>query len=332
MAQTFEAPMVLEDVADPGEPTGSFVVVEVAASGVCHRDLIDRSGGVPFMTLPMTLGHEAAGRITAVGPDVTMWEVGDRVATIHRDSCGECFQCQIGEVSLCSSGGVHVLGIMADGGYASHLVVPERALYRVPEALSDAEAAILNCTYGTAFRGLRSGGCAPGRRVVITGASGGVGSAAIEVASRMGAHIVAVIRDASREDYVRGLGADDVVVDAGDQFHRSAAAKDADMVLDCVGEPTLNAALRSVRLGGAVVFVGNVTQERLSLNIGLVIVKALRIIGSSGATPSDMADLIALRGDQPFAMALEELPLEDAERAHQRLRNGGIAGRLVLRP
>ncbi len=331
-AQTFDVPMVLEDVADPGEPAGSFVVVEVEACGVCHRDLIDRGGGVPFMTLPMTLGHEAAGRVIAVGQDVTMWQVGDRVATIHRDSCGECEQCQLGEVSLCSSGGFHVLGIMADGGYATHLNVPERALYRVPDDMSAAEAAILNCTYGTAFRGLRAGGCGPGKTVVITGASGGVGSAGIEVASRMGARAIAVIRDESRADYVRELGADEVVVDPGDGFHKAPAVANADMVLDCVGEPTLNSALRSVRLGGAVVFIGNITQQRLSLNVGLVIVKALRIIGSSGASPQDMADLIELRGDRPFSIAVEEVPLEMAEDAHRRLRQGGVPGRLVLRP
>jgi D-arabinose 1-dehydrogenase-like Zn-dependent alcohol dehydrogenase len=327
----FDAPMVVEEQPDPSEPTGHQVVVAIDACGVCHRDLIDRDGGVPFMTLPITLGHEAAGRVLAVGPDVTMWQPGDRVATLHRDSCGTCERCREDEVTLCPNG-YHALAIVADGGYATHLTVPERTLYAVPEDLPDAEAAILLCTYGTAFRGLRSGGCGPGRTVVITGASGGVGSAAVEVASRMGARVVAVIRDAGRTDYVTGLGADEVVVDPGDGFHKVPETANADMVLDCVGTPTLNSSLRCLRLGGTVIFVGNITQERLSLNVGLVIVKALRIIGSSGASPRDMADLLELRGDRPFAMTVEELSLDDAEAAHQRLRKGGVPGRLVLRP
>lgn len=327
----FDTPLVAEELPDPPDPTGNQVLVEVDACGVCHRDLIDRSGGVPFMTLPIALGHEAVGRVVAAGPDVTRWKPGDRVATLHRDSCGTCERCLEGQPTLCPHG-FHALAIVADGGYATHLTAPERTFYPVPDDLTDAQAAILLCTYGTAFRGLRSGGCGPDRKVVITGASGGVGSAAVEVASRMGAHVVAVIRDPARTDYVTELGADVVVVDPGDGFHKNPEVGDADMVLDNVGTPTLNASLRSVRLGGSVVFVGNITQERLSLNVGLVIVKALRIIGSSGASPQDMADLLELRGERPFAMAIEELPLTEAEVAHERLRQGGIPGRLVLRP
>jgi D-arabinose 1-dehydrogenase-like Zn-dependent alcohol dehydrogenase len=327
----WDAPMVVEDVPDPDPPSGTQVVVEVDACGVCHRDLIDRGGGIPFMTVPITLGHEAAGRVLAIGPDVTRWKPGDRVATLHRDSCGTCDRCREGEETLCPNG-FHALGIVADGGYATHLSLPERALYAMPEDVPTAEAAILNCTYGTAFRGLRSGGCGPGRTVVITGASGGVGSAAIEVASRMGARVVAVIRDAGRSDDATELGAHAVVVDPGDGFHKVPETADADLVLDCVGTPTLNSSLRCLRLGGTVIFVGNITQERLSLNVGLVIVKALRIIGSSGASPRDMADLLELRGDRPFTMTLRELPLTDAEAAHRRLREGGVPGRLVLLP
>jgi acryloyl-coenzyme A reductase len=329
-AMDLDTPMEAEELPDPLEPTGNQVVVAVEACGVCHRDLIDRSGGIPFMTLPITLGHEATGRVQAVGPDVTRWQPGDRVATLHRDSCGTCEQCKQGEDTLCQNG-YHALGIVADGGYATHLTLPERALYAIPDSLSIAEAAILNCTYGTAFRGLRAGGCRQGRTVVITGASGGVGSAAIELAARMGARVVAVIRDATRTDYVTGLGAHAVVVDPGDSFHKAPETADADMVLDCVGTPTLNSSLRCLRLGGTVIFVGNITQERLSVNVGLVIVKALRIIGSSGASPRDMADLLALRGQHPFAMTVEERPLADAEEAHRRLREGGVPGRLVLR-
>ena len=327
----WDTPMVAEDRPDPDAPTGNQVVVAVEACGVCHRDLIDRGGGVPFMTLPITLGHEATGRVIAIGPDVTRWQVGDRVATLHRDSCGTCERCSEGEDTLCPNG-FHALGIVADGGYATHLTLPERALFPIPDGLPLAEAAILNCTYGTAFRGLRTGGCAPGRTVVITGASGGVGSAAIELAARMGARVVAVIRDAGQLDYVKALGADSVVVDPGDGFHKVDDTADADLVLDCVGEPTMNSSLRCLRLGGTVVVIGNIVPERrLSLNLGLVIVKALRMIGSSGASPRDMADLLELRGDQPFAMTLRELPLDEAEAAHAQLRQGGVPGRLVLR-
>jgi len=327
----WDAPLVLEEVEDPAVAEGSYVVVEVQACGVCHRDIIDRGGGIAFMRVPITLGHEVVGRIISVGPDVTQWRVGDRVATLHRDSCGKCEPCVAGDVSLCATA-VHALGILADGGYATHLTVPERCLYAMPESLPAPEAAVLQCTYGTAYRGLRAGGCAPGRLVVITGAAGGVGSAAIEVATRMGARVVAVVRDEQQRAYAAGLGAADVVVDPGDGFHKHSATAGADLVLDCVGQPTMNSSLRCLRLGGTVIAIGNIVPERLSLNVGLVIVKALRIVGSSGATPRDMSELLALRGDRPFAIELNELPLGDADHAQRRLRQGGVRGRIVLNP
>src|SRR5580698_2436090 len=74
-------------------PTGSQVVVEVGACGVCHRDLLDREGRFPFLRLPITPGHEAAGRVVAVGPEVTTFRVGDHVASMHRDACGACPPC-----------------------------------------------------------------------------------------------------------------------------------------------------------------------------------------------------------------------------------------------
>jgi D-arabinose 1-dehydrogenase-like Zn-dependent alcohol dehydrogenase len=168
--------------------------------------------------------------------------------------------------------------------------------------------------------------------VVITGASGGVGSAAIEVATRMGARVVAVVRDAQRCEYVTALGASCVVVDKGDSFHKLSETAGADLVLDCVGEGTMNSSLRCLRLGGTVVLIGNIATKRLSLNLGLVIVKALRIIGSSGASPRDMAELLALRDGRAFAMTLREFPLSEAEAAQRQLRQGGVPGRLVLKP
>ena len=122
-----------------------------------------------------------------------------------------------------------------------------------------------------------------------------------------------------------------VVVDPGDGFHKVPETADADMVLDCVGTPTLNSSLRCLRLGGTVIFVGNITQERLSLNVGLVIVKALRIIGSSGASPRDMADLLVLRGQHPFAMTMQRASPGRGRSGASPAAQGGVPGRLVLR-
>jgi acryloyl-coenzyme A reductase len=314
--------------ADPPAPTGPMVLVEVEACGVCHRDLIDRSGRFAFLQLPITPGHEAVGRVIAIGPQVTRWKVGDRVGTLHRDGCGECAACAAGETSICERAS-WVFGILTDGGYASSLLAPESALYALPDDLPAAEAAVYQCTFGTAFRGL--GAITPGQRVLVTGANGGVGSAGVQVGKALGAEVIAVVRDERHREVVASWGADQVIVDGGADFHKQV--RGVDVALDCVGQPTFNATLRSLRIGGRVTVVGNVVAERAALNLGYLIVNALRVTGSSGATARDMAELLELRRRHPLRLPIaEELPLAQADAAQRRLRAGGIRGRLVLRP
>lgn len=322
-------------VIEAGElpaPQGDQLLVDVAACGVCHRDLIDREGRIPFMRLPVTPGHEAVGRVRQAGPDVRELAVGDRVATMHRDHCGDCPACQRGDVSLCSAA-AWVLGLLADGGYASALLAPERCLFRVPESLADSQAAVMHCTFGTAFRGLTRGGTElAGGRVLITGANGGVGSAAIQVAKRLGAHVTAVTRQERHAPWLRQLGADEICVDPGNGFHKRIGQQ-VDVVLECVGQPTFNAALRSLRIGGRLVVVGNVVAQKAALNLGYLITFGSEVVGSSGATPADMDRVFALHEAEPFQVTIDrELGIDQADEAQRLLKRGGVAGRIVLKP
>ena len=226
-----------------------------------------------------------------------------------------------------------VPGLIIDGGYASHMVAPQRCFYRAPDELPAAHAAVLHCTFGTAYRGLKRAGVTTGDHVVVTGANGGVGTAAIQIATRLGARVTAVVRDASHADMLAALGAARVLVDAGDRFHKQLAAAPADVTIDCVGPPTFNASLRSLRPGGRLVVVGNVVQDKAALNLGYVVTRGLQIIGSSGATRADMAELIDLHRAAPFALVADDIvDLADADRAQRRVRAGGLRGRIVLLP
>jgi D-arabinose 1-dehydrogenase-like Zn-dependent alcohol dehydrogenase len=330
----WEKPLVHEVSADPlPAPVGRQVVVEVGACGVCHRDLLDRAGRFPFLRLPVTPGHEAAGRVVAVGPEVTTFRPGDRVASMHRDACGTCPPCRRGDTTICE-GAAEVLGILADGGYARHLVVSESALYAVPAGLPDVEAAVMHCTFGTAYRDLVTlGGLQAGERVLVTGANGGVGVAAVQIAARLGAEVIAVVRDGRHRALVEELGAHRVVVDAGGSIHKHPDVGRVELALDTVGAPTFNAALRSLRIGGRLVFVGNVTPEKVELNLGYVITFGLTLRGGSGATRADMAALLALHQDKPFRVVVERaLPLSQADEAQRLVRAGGREGRIVLVP
>jgi D-arabinose 1-dehydrogenase-like Zn-dependent alcohol dehydrogenase len=114
-----------------GDPTGPQVDVEVEACGVCYRDCIDREGRFPFIRVPITPGHEVVGRVVAVGTGVTDWKLGDRVGTMHRDSCGVCPDCREDRTSRCAGTGA-VPGLLIDGGYASRMRAPQRCFFAVP--------------------------------------------------------------------------------------------------------------------------------------------------------------------------------------------------------
>ena len=314
-------------------PAG-HVRVRLAASGVCHRDLIDRAGRIPFMSVPITPGHEGVGRIVAVGRGVSNERIGARVATLHRDHCGVCARCQEGDTSLCPSA-AHVFGLTADGTYASFVTAPESAFYSVTAdetALDDAAAACLSCTFGTAYRSLVTrGGLRAGESVLITGANGGVGVAAVQIARRMGARVTAAVRDAKHVSALEALGAHEVVVVPDGRVHEHVGP--FDLVLENVGAAVFPHALRALRIGGRVAVVGNIEHTRVALNLGQLIAYGLSVIGSGGATPGDMARVLALHALSPFVSPLAaRLPLAAAEEAQRRLLAGGLFGRIVLIP
>ncbi len=330
----WDEPLVYERrEAELPVPKGAELLVAIEACGVAHRDLIDRSGRIPFVQLPVVPGHEACGRVIAVGPDARDFAVGDRVATMHRDSCGRCERCVEGEETLCPFA-THVFGILADGGYASHVLAPERAFYRVPDALPAELAAVLHSTFGTAYRALnRFGRLGPGKTVLVTGANGGVGVAAVQIGKRQGAHVTAVVRRPEVEAQLVALGADAVIVDDGATFHKKLPDGAVDVVLDLVGAPTFNAALRSTRMGGGLAVVGNIVDAKAEVNLGFICVNDIHFCGSTGASRRDMAGLLELHASSPFTgVVAERIPLEQADAAQRRLRAGGIDGRLVLVP
>jgi D-arabinose 1-dehydrogenase-like Zn-dependent alcohol dehydrogenase len=311
-------------------PAGDHVVIEVEACGVCYRDLIDRAGRFPFLQLPITPGHEAVGVVVAAGPDAA-WRIGDRVGTMHRDACGTCDRCASGATSLCERA-AWVFGILVDGGYAEHLEAPSSALFALPRDLPATSAASLHCTFGTAYRDLVTlGALRSGERVLITGANGGVGSAAVQIAAHLGAAVVAAVRDERPGAVVRSLGAPHVVVDDGARIHDHSGK--VDLALEAVGVSTFASSLRALRLGGRMIVVGNVVAEKAQLNLGYIITNGLTITGGTGATRADMDGVLRMHAERPFTIPIDRvLPLTQAEEAQRLVRAGGIHGRIVLIP
>src|SRR5258706_1555157 len=183
-----------DPVVGPGD-----VLVRVKAEGVCGRDLIDRRGGFRGLPLPVILGHEFAGEVVSVGEGVATFAAGDRVANLLRLGCGACRACLRGETPICERAW-QSFGQTQNGGYAQFVVAPSAALVKVPLQVTDVEAASVACTFGVALRALRSvGRVTLGDRVLVTGASGGVGMAALQVAKALGARGIAARRSEAQQ-------------------------------------------------------------------------------------------------------------------------------------
>jgi acryloyl-coenzyme A reductase len=322
-------------VDDP-RPGPDEVLVRVGAAGVCGRDLIDRRGGFPAMKLPTILGHEFAGEVIETGAKVSAWSKGDRVANLHRPFCGACSSCLAGESVDCERAW-QSFGHSVDGAYAELVVAHERALVKLPDAISFVDAASIGCTAGVALRALRHDARLElGETVLVTGASGGVGAPAVQLARRMGARVIATTSSARKADWLRELGADGVVVTDGERFHervRELSGGGVDVALELTGSATFDSALRSLKRRGRLVVVGNISTERVQLNLGAVILFAQHLIGSHGFDSRDLEDCFALVEQGELVMHVDRtLPLQRAAEAHRLLADRAVRGRVILTP
>jgi acryloyl-coenzyme A reductase len=326
----------LESVPEP-RPASGEILLRVHACGVCHHDLINRRGNLPRTQVPAILGHEAAGEVVEVGAGVTGWSIGDRAATLQRLSCGRCPSCLAGRNSLCRND-ARFFGEEIPGGYATYLAAPVAGLGRVPLDLSWEAAATTCCTTGTAVHVVRTRGqVCPEETVLVTGASGGVGLQAVQLARLDGARVIAVTSSRSKVEVLQAAGAHEVVVspdlDFSAEVRRVTGGAGANVAIEIVGSKALPHTLRCMASGGRVVVVGNLDTGVVNLNPGLVIVKELEILGAYATTRPELDEALALlrNGDiRPYVA--EVLPLAQAARAHDLLEHRKVAGRLVLLP
>src|SRR3989442_5240283 len=181
------------------------VRVKVEACGICHSDSLVKEGLWPGLQYPRVPGHEIAGRIDAVGENVTAWTKGQRVGVgWHGGHCFACEQCRRGDFAMCVNR--KVTGIDFDGGYAEYMIAPATALAAIPEQLRAEEAGPFMCAGVTVYNALRNSGARGGDLVAIHGI-GGLGHLAVQYARQMGFNTVAIGRGKDKEALARKLGA-----------------------------------------------------------------------------------------------------------------------------
>ncbi|KZS66801.1 hypothetical protein A4G27_16945 [Mycobacterium kansasii] len=285
----------LETVADPPAGPGE-VVIEVAAAGVCGTDhhLVAGELGVPAGTIP---GHETAGCVVEISPDVDGVAVGDRVVCYGQVVCGRCEACRSGHDNRCTR--PQGFGMARPGGFAEYLAAPASCLLPLPDGVEPEIGAIATDAIATPFHALDSvGAVRPGERVVVVG-TGGLGLHAVALARLMGAgRVVAADPSPQARSLALAAGADDVLdpaAVAAPGRELRALAGGAHAAFEFVGRAdTVELALQSLTAGGRLVVVGvGHDRPRLPPIIRFVGME-LAVRGSFGSTRTDIAAALAL--------------------------------------
>jgi len=311
------------------EPGAGQVRVQVEACGICHSDALVKEGLWPGLQYPRVPGHEIAGRIDALGDNVTLWQRGQRVGVgWHGGHCFVCEQCRRGDFAMCVNR--KVTGIDFDGGYATHVIVPAAVLAAIPDDLPAEEAGPFMCAGVTVFNALRNSGARAGDVVAVHGI-GGLGHLGVQYARRMGFNTVAINRGKDKEELARQLGAHDYI---------DATAQDVVAELQRLGGASviLATAPNAQSISGLVdglapsgrLLVPAAPLEPLSINVFSLITKRSSVAGWYSGTAKDSQDTLefsALSGVHPM---IEKYPLDQVAEAYEQMHSGRVRFRVVL--
>lgn len=320
-------PLKIEEVAKPSLQAGE-ILVRVAACGVCHTDLHYIDHGVPtFKKPPLILGHETSGVVEELGQGVTQFKPGERVLLPAVLSCGSCRFCRTGRENICEN--MVMFGNNIDGAYAEYVKAPARDAFLLPEEIPLEEGAIIADAITTPFHAVvNRGQVRPGDRVVVFGC-GGVGLNAVQVASALGADVIAVdIRDAKLE-WAKKLGASTVLnpgkIEKIDKEVRKLTGGGADIAFEVIGNPlTMEQAFACLRQGGRLVVVGY-SAENMKLSLGRVMYREMEVVGSLGCRPVDyprVIELVRLGKIKLAELVTKKSPLQEINSAFDLLRKG----------
>jgi NADPH:quinone reductase-like Zn-dependent oxidoreductase len=316
--------------AGPGE-----VLIRVGAAAMNHLDVWVRRGLPIETTMPHIGGSDIAGTVEALGPGVTGVTAGTRVVVDPSVSCGRCEWCRQGEEPLCDS--YRIIGEHLQGGFAEYVVVPARNLFAIPESFPFESAAAVPLPFLTAWRALVGRAkLRSGESVLITGASGGVSTAAIQIAKYCGAKVYAVT-STRWVSQVEALGADVVYDRSSVDFARALAAdtgkRGVDVILDSVGAAIWQQNLRSLARGGRMVIYGGTAGPKVEIDVRALFWKQTSIMGSTMSSRAEFQTAMrhVFAGDMnPVVDSV--LPLSDVRVAHERVESGDVFGKIVLVP
>jgi propanol-preferring alcohol dehydrogenase len=324
------------DEIDDLTPGPGEVLVRVHAAGVCGTDLHILDGMIKPDPYPMTLGHEAAGIVEAVGEGVALTP-GTPVAIYNKIFCGRCEQCLRGRTNICDNE-PDQLGFNIDGGDADYVAVPEQNAVVIPEGVDLATAAVLTCAGMTAMHATTLSGLRLGDTAVVDGI-GGVGSLVVQAAAHAGARVIAIADSEEKIELAKTLGASDgVLVDEPDSYETVAqrvreltGGRGTDVFFELVGTTqTMNAGIRSLAKAGRFVSTGY-TDQSIEIHPIEFILPETSFISTVAATRLDLQDALGLAAVGALRVPIAATyPIDGIHDALTALRKRAVLGRQVL--
>ena len=332
------SPLELRDVPLP-QPAPGEVLVRVRAAGICHSDAHYRAGKSQVHPLPLTLGHEVAGVIEALGDGVANFCPGDRVCLHYLATCGHCEWCARDNEQFCATG--QMIGKYRDGGYAEFVAIPARSVFRLPNEIPFTHGAIMMCSSATSLHALNKARLKVGESVAVFGV-GGLGVSAIQLAKALGAGpVFAVDIQPGKLDLARRLGA--IPIHARETepvaaLREHTHGRGVNVALELIGLPlTMQQAVRSLAIQGRAALAG-ITEKTFDVSpYHELINREAEIIGVSDHLASEISPLLdfARTGKLKFAnVVTRTVPLDAAaiNDTLDRLEKFGEDVRVVIEP
>jgi NADPH:quinone reductase-like Zn-dependent oxidoreductase len=324
------------DVADPKPGVGE-VLVRVRACAINHLDIWVRRGWPGLnLEMPHWCGADVAGEIIELGEGISDWEIGQRVVVDPGINILEDEFTRRGEFTL--SPGYLVLGEQVRGGAAEYLAIPARNLAIMPEGLDYPEAAAPLLVSLAAWRMLiHRGKLSAGESVLVVGAGGGVNSMAIQIAKLAGAKVYVVAGNKEKADRALELGADTILdrskVDWVREIYKLTDKRGVDVVVDNVGQATINNSMKAVVRGGRIVILGNTSGPHAEIDIRFIFGKQISLIGSTMGTHHDFREVTTLLWNGNLRPVIDRvMPLSNGKEAYAILERGEQFGKIVLTP
>ncbi len=311
------------------------VLIDVAYAGICHSDIHTARGEWGETLFPLVPGHEIAGTVSAVGAEVTRFQVGDRAGVgCMVDSCRECEPCLAGEEQYCLNGNVGTYnaigkdGRPTEGGYSEKIVVDEAFTLHVPEGISLDVAAPLLCAGITLYSPLHRWGAGPGKKVAIVGL-GGLGHVGVKIAKAMGAEVSVLSQSLKKQEDGLRLGADHYYA-TSDQSTLEDLAGSFDLIVSTISAAVdMGLYLGLLKLDGALVNVG-APEEPLSVPAFALIGGRRSLAGSAIGGIKETQEMLDFCAEHSIGAEVEVIDADGIDEAYERVVASDVRYRFVI--